>query len=202
MIVLRADFLKSAAERAGWPEPGPPEVAFCGRSNVGKSSALNALAQNKHLARVSKTPGRTRLLNFFELTLADDRRKREEKVRLVDLPGYGFASGPRQERAGWRAMIETYLTKREALRAFVVLVDGEIGPQPNDVEMVRWLDSLGNKPLLVATKIDRLSRTRRGPALDKAAKALGVPEVLPFSARERIGVEDLWRRLLSELQRP
>jgi GTP-binding protein len=205
VIVLRADFLKSAAEQAGWPEEGAPEVAFCGRSNVGKSSALNALAQRQSLARVSKTPGRTRLLNFFELAVAEEKRSGgrhpERVLRFTDLPGYGFASGPKHERAKWKEMIERYLTRRSTLRAFVVLVDGDLGPQPNDQEMVGWLKSLGQRPLIVATKIDKLSRNRRGQAIEKAAHTLGVDasDVLPFSARERLGVEELWRRLLDQL---
>ena len=119
--MLRADFLKSAPDEAGWPPEGAPEAAFCGRSNVGKSSALNALAQRHDLARVSKTPGRTRLLNFFELAVAEEARggaRRDERVvRFTDLPGYGFASGPKGERARWQEMIERYLTRRSTLRS-------------------------------------------------------------------------------------
>src|SRR5205823_11618295 len=106
VIVLSADFLKSATEPAGYPLPGPPEFAFCGRSNVGKSSALNALAARKQLARVSRTPGRTRLINFFDLRVAEKTRSGargpEMQVRFADLPGYGFASGPREERESWK----------------------------------------------------------------------------------------------------
>ena len=202
MIILRADFLRSATEPAGYPEASAPEVAFCGRSNVGKSSCLNVLAQRKHLARVSNTPGRTRLINFFELGVAERTRSGErgpEKViRLVDLPGYGFAKGPRSEKEQWKEMIERYLTQRAPLRAFVVLVDGEIGPQPTDVEMVRWVESLGQKPIVVATKIDRLSRQRRAAAVQKAAKVLAVPEaaLIAFSAKEHTGVDELWRTVL------
>ena len=113
MIVLRAEFLKSAAGQAGWPPEGAPEVAFCGRSNVGKSSCLNALVRRRDLARVSKTPGRTRLINFFEVAVAEESRsgarQPEQIVRLVDLPGYGFASGFKEERFKWKEMIERYL---------------------------------------------------------------------------------------------
>src|SRR5436190_18411318 len=149
VIVLAAEFLKSATDARGWPPPGPPELAFCGRSNVGKSSALNALAARKSLARVSRTPGRTRLINFFDVRAAEKTRSGgrgpEHRVVFADLPGYGFASGPREEREGWRAMIEEYLTGREALSALVVLVDGELGAQPSDVEMVRWGESLDHR---------------------------------------------------------
>jgi GTP-binding protein len=202
VIIARADFLKSATAEAEYPEAGAPEVAFCGRSNVGKSSCLNALAQRTHLARVSKTPGRTRLINFFELDALEETRsgarKAPKTVRLVDLPGYGFASGPREERAKWKTMIDAYLSRRGPLRAFVVLIDGEIGPQPSDVEMVEWAKSLGRRAIVVATKIDKLSRNRRAGALQKHAAALGLPAVFAFSAKEKIGVEELWRALLAE----
>ncbi len=202
MIVTRADFLKSATNEGEYPEAGAPEVAFCGRSNVGKSSCLNVLAQRTHLARVSKTPGRTRLLNFFELDLVEETRSGAKKpaktVRLVDLPGYGFASGPREERKRWKGMIEFYLSRREPLRAFVVLIDGEIGPQPNDHEMIEWSVSLGKKPIVVATKIDKLKSSRRAAALQKHAAALHIPAVLPFGAKEKLGVNELWKALLLE----
>jgi len=201
VIVFSADFVKSATEPAGYPPPGPPEIAFCGRSNVGKSSALNLLAGRRQLARVSRTPGRTRLINFFDLRVAEKTRSGargpEHSVRFADLPGYGFASGPRSEREQWRKMIETYLTGREPLRVLVVLVDGEIGPQPSDLEMVQWARSLHRKVLVVATKLDKISRSRRGAQVDKISAQLQVPQIIPFSAKENFGAEELWRALLS-----
>ena len=204
MIILRADFLRSAPDEKSWPEEGAPEVAFCGRSNVGKSSCLNVLANRKDLARVSKTPGRTRLINFFELDVTEDSRSGvrhpPKTIRLVDLPGYGFAAGPKAERLTWKGMIETYLVQRSTLRGFVVLVDGELGPQPSDKEMIDWLRSLGRTPIVVATKIDKLPKTRRAAALQKHAKVLELAEgvLQGFSAKERLGVEELWRILLRE----
>jgi GTP-binding protein len=202
VIVLSAEFLKSAAAPEHWPPPGPPEAAFCGRSNVGKSSCLNALAQRKQLARVSRTPGRTRLINFFDLHVAERTRSggrgSEHALRLVDLPGYGFASGPKEERAQWKAMIEGYLTARRELRALVVLVDGEIGAQESDVEMVRWGQGLHKRIVVVATKLDRLGATRRKAQVDRIAARLsmGPENVIAFSAKERFGVDELWRALL------
>ena len=200
MIVLAAEFLRSAADARGWPPSGPREIAFCGRSNVGKSSALNALAARKQLARVSRTPGRTRLINFFDLKVAEKTRSggrgAEHEVRFADLPGYGFASGPREEREKWREMIEEYLVKREPLRALVVLVDGDLGSQPSDIEMVRWAESLGRKVIVAATKLDKLARNRHAQQTDKIAGHLAVPKVIAFSAREHFGVEELWRELL------
>jgi len=201
VIVLEAEFLKSATDARGWPPPGPPEFAFCGRSNVGKSSALNSLAVRKQLARVSRTPGRTRLINFFDLRVSEKTRSGgrapELEVRFADLPGYGFASGPREEREQWKKMIEEYLTGRETLAALVVLVDGELGAQPSDVEMVRWGESLGRRVICVATKLDKLSRTRRAAQTDRIAGQLAVPRVLAFSAQDHFGQEELWRALLS-----
>ena len=200
MIVLSAEFVKSASDARGWPPPGPPEFAFCGRSNVGKSSALNALAARKSLARVSRTPGRTRLINFFDLRIAEKSRSgargEERRVVFADLPGYGYAGGPREERDSWRQMIEEYLTGRAVLRTLVVLIDGELGAQPSDVEMVRWAETLERKVVVVATKLDKLSRNRRGQQIDRIAGSLAVPQVIAFSAREYFGVDELWRELL------
>jgi GTP-binding protein len=197
VIVLSAEFIKSATDAKGWPPPGPPEFAFCGRSNVGKSSALNALAARKSLARVSRTPGRTRLINFFDLRAAEKTRSggrgEEHHVVFADLPGYGFASGPHQERERWRAMIEEYLTLRDPL----VLVDGELGAQPSDVEMVRWAETLGRGVLVAATKLDRLARNGRAQQLDRIAGDLAVPTVIGFSAKEHFGVEEVWRELVA-----
>jgi len=199
VIVLAADFVKSATQKREWPPPDKPEVAFCGRSNVGKSSCLNALVGRKALARVSRTPGRTRLINFFEVRVAERTRSgghgTPRELRLVDLPGYGFASGPREERAGWKKMIESYLEGRETLRTLVVLVDGDLGPQESDREMVEWGRSLGRELVVVATKLDRLGRTRRPARVSEIAAALGVDSVIAFSGKEKFGVDELWRAI-------
>jgi len=201
VIVLAAEFLKSATDARGWPPPGPPELAFCGRSNVGKSSALNALAARKSLARVSRTPGRTRLINFFDVRAAEKTRsggrRAEHHVVFADLPGYGYAAGSREERETWRPMIEEYLTGRETLEALVVLVDGELGAQPSDIEMVRWGEALQHRVVVAATKLDKLARNRRNQQLDRIAGQLAVPKVVGFSAREHFGVDDLWRELVT-----
>jgi len=201
VIVLAADFLKSATQKKEWPLADKPEVAFCGRSNVGKSSCLNALVGRKALARVSRTPGRTRLLNFFEVRVAERSRSgghgRPRELRLVDLPGYGHASGPRSERAGWKTMIESFLEGRETLRTLVVLVDGDLGAQPSDREMVEWGKSLGRDLVVVATKLDRLGRTRRPARIREIAAALEVDDVIAFSGKEKFGVDELWKAIAS-----
>lgn len=203
MIILRADFIASAEQRESWPAPGSPEVAFCGRSNVGKSSCLNALVGNQGLARVSKTPGRTRLLNFFDMEVAEKTRSgargKSHHLRIVDLPGYGYASGPKTEKAKWGPMIDRLLIEREPLRAVVVLVDGDLGPQPSDREMIDFARTLLHRKLIVvATKMDKQARTRRESLLQKHAKTLDLPreQLIGFSAKEKSGVDDLWHKLL------
>jgi GTP-binding protein len=199
VIVLAAEFLKSAAQRKDWPPPDRPEVAFCGRSNVGKSSCLNALAGRKALARVSRTPGRTRLVNFFDLRIAERTRSgghtTPRELRLVDLPGYGYASGPRQERAGWKPMIESYLGERETLSNVVVIVDGDLGAQESDGEMVAWARSLGREPVVVATKLDHIARSRRPARMREIAAVLGVDSAVAFSAKEKFGIDEIWKAI-------
>lgn len=199
MIVLDAVFEKSAPRLAEAPPADLPEVCFVGRSNVGKSSALNALTNRRQLARVSKTPGRTRLLNFFRVDLADrpGPARRTASMRFCDLPGYGFATGPKDERATWGEMISTYLRERERLVAIVVLIDALVGPQPKDYEMMGFLSGAARPILIAATKADRLPKTRRGAALDRIARDLGVPRaaVLAFSSQEYIGQKELLNEL-------
>jgi GTP-binding protein len=199
MIVLNADFEKSAPKLADAPVDALPEVCFVGRSNVGKSSALNALTRRKQLARVSKTPGRTRLLNFFRVELADKNGpgRRTGVVRLCDLPGYGYAEAPKTERRTWGAMITGYLAGREHLRAVVMLVDADVGAQPRDLEMLEFLGGSTRPLVVVATKADRVSRTRMGGQLDRIARDLGVPRsaVLPFSSFDDTGRAELWKTL-------
>ena len=191
---MSAEFVKSATRPGEYPAPQGREVAFCGRSNVGKSSCLNALTGRRALARVSRTPGRTRLINFFAVRVGESRENTQE-ITLADLPGYGYASGPKSETREWQKMIEEYLETRP--QALVVLVDGDLGAQPSDIEMVRWAESLGRKVIAVATKLDKLARSSRKQRIDRIAGQLAVPSVLAFSAKERFGVEELWHALLS-----
>ncbi len=160
------------------------EVAFVGRSNVGKSSLLNALANQRQLARVSKTPGRTRLINVF-LT-GPDRW-------IVDLPGYGFATGPAKERAGWQAMIAGYLTGRPTLRMVYQLVDAEVGPTRLDHQTLDWLRSQDLPIRVVATKADQVKPSRQLAQRRDVAAALGLqpPDIAWVSAAKGTGIADL-----------
>jgi GTP-binding protein len=199
VIVLDAQFELSAPNLASAPKADLPEFCFVGRSNVGKSSALNVLTARRQLARVSKTPGRTRMLNFFKVTLADrpGTGHRVGTLRLCDLPGYGFAKAPKQERVTWDKTVSTYLNERESLTAVVALIDAEVGAQPKDLAMFDFLAKSGRQLIVVATKADRLPRTRRGSALDRIAHDLAVPRaaMIPFSSHEAIGHDELWRAL-------
>jgi GTP-binding protein len=194
--VLDARFLTTAVAPEGYPPPDRPEFAFVGRSNVGKSSMINALAARRKLVRVSNTPGRTRTLNFFDVELARGGRKVE--ARLADLPGYGFAKASKAERAQWEKMITRYLEKRESLKAVVSILDAEVGPTPDDVRTLDYLTETAARVLVVATKIDRLPKARRKPQLSAIATRLELPPeaVVPFSATEKLGVEEVWELLL------
>ena len=194
--VLDARFAITAVDEAGAPSDGLPEIAFVGRSNVGKSSMINTLAQRKKLVRVSNTPGRTRTLNFFDLDL--ERGGKRYTIRLADLPGYGFARVSKTELKSWSEMIEGYLSQRVPLKVVVAIIDAEVGPTADDHEMLGWLQERTPKILVAATKIDRLNKARRKPRLVELSKELGLPleTLLPFSATEKLGVEALWETLL------
>jgi GTP-binding protein len=199
MKVLSAEFLRSGTgptDGAGWPEEGPPEIGFAGRSNVGKSSLLAALMQRKGLVRVSSTPGRTRLINFFRVLLEGDR-----ELRLVDLPGFGYAKVSKEERKGWFDFVEQYLGHRPALKACVLIVDARRGPELDETELLSWLSARGVQVIVVATKADKLAKHERKPAADKIRRAVGHAPVI-VSATEGTGVDELWRRLLIALGGP
>lgn len=198
--VLEARFLITAVGPEGYPPPDRREVAFAGRSNVGKSSMINALTGRRKLVRVSNTPGRTRTLNFFDVELSRGGKRLD--LRLADLPGYGFAKASKQDRASWRKMISTYLEQRAPLAAVVAIVDAEVGPSSEDLQTIDYLLEKAPRILVVATKIDRLPKAKRKPRLLELARQLEVPETLPFSSTERAGVEEVWESLLSALYPP
>lgn len=197
--VLDASFVTTATKAGQWPREPVPEVAFVGRSNVGKSSMINTLTNRKQLVRVSNTPGRTRTLNFFDATLEGQAKKRT--VRLCDLPGYGFAKVSKDERTQWQAMISEYLEGRHTLRVVVSIIDAEVGPTSDDVAMLDLLQTMPPRILVVATKLDRLPKAKRIPKLHALADQLEVPKdaLVGFSATERLGVHDVWARLVAAI---
>lgn len=194
--VIDALFVTTAVEPKGYPTDHTAEVAFVGRSNVGKSSMINALTGRKKLVRVSNTPGRTRTLNFFDVEL--ERGGIRHQLRLADLPGYGFAKASKADKAQWEKMITTYLEKRHRLEAVVSIVDVEVGPTPDDLATLDYLQAHKRRVLVVATKVDRLPKAKRKPRLLEISKLMDLPleVILPFSSTEKLGVEEVWGALL------
>jgi len=183
-------FLLSAMAASQFPTNRLPEVAFLGRSNVGKSSLLNALVGVK-AAKVSSTPGRTRAINFFELR---DERK-VGRIVLADLPGYGFAKISKSISSEWPSFIEPYMAEREELKLSICLVDSNIGVQQSDRFLLDWLRSVGRGFVVVATKVDRLSGNERTRNLAALKKGLEVEEILAISAKTGYGMKELWARV-------
>lgn len=164
--VLRAEFVAEARDKKAIPEGVLPEIAFAGRSNVGKSTLLNSIVQRHGLARTSRTPGCTRGVVMFDLAFRNGA-----ELRLVDLPGYGFAVRSKSERRAWGPLIEDYLLSRRTLRAVLILVDARRGPEEEETDLADYLRTLGVPFALVATKIDKMSRSERGVALEKMSRA-------------------------------
>jgi GTP-binding protein len=186
--VKSTEFIKSAVTPDQYPFSELPEVAFAGRSNVGKSSLINTLVNRKSLVRTSRTPGRTRLINFFSVN---------GEFVLADLPGYGFANVPNAVRKEWGPMIETYLSRRENLRGVVLILDVRRIPSPEDRLMLQWLKTYSVPTLLVINKCDKVSRNERSRQAAQIARALDVPgdDFVFFSALSKEGRDILWDRL-------
>jgi GTP-binding protein len=189
-VKVFAKFLTSATTNL--PAPSAPEIAFAGRSNVGKSSLLNALAGTK-LAHVSSTPGRTRTINFFAVNFSE--REHEPELLFVDLPGYGYAKISKEISAEWPKFIEPYLRERETLALTVCLIDSSVPPQTSDTLLVRWLQQHQRPFLMVATKADRLSGNKLRKSLRELEDAHEVEGILPVSAEKGGGLKELWREI-------
>jgi GTP-binding protein len=188
---MDAAFLKSAFQASQYPPPDRPEVAFAGRSNVGKSSLLNALVNRKNLARTSSTPGRTQALNFFRVN---------DRFTFVDLPGYGYARVSHEVKKSWRGMVETYLRNRPNLKAVVVIVDIRRDLEDDDRSLMEWLTEEGKKVLPILTKVDKLTRRERELRVREMKREIsGIVSQNPilFSAKTGEGRKELWDRLLS-----
>lgn len=193
MHVKTAEFIKSATRPEHYPEGDLPEIAFAGRSNVGKSSLINALVNRKALVRTSSTPGRTQLINFFNVN---------DAFTLVDLPGYGFAKVPLEVKRQWGPMMQTYLSSRENLRGVVLIIDIRRTPKDEDLQLLEWLRTFGVPPILVVTKCDKVSRSQRERHISAIAKELGVArgEIAAFSALSKEGGEGIWQRIEQLIQ--
>lgn len=184
-------FVTSAFARDGWPDEAQVEIAFVGRSNVGKSSCLNTLVGRKGVARVSKTPGRTQAINFFDVQHGG------QAMRFADLPGYGFAKVPLRVKKTWEKMIGEYLAEREALALVIVLVDIRRDPTELDQAMVDWLDETDRRGLLVLTKSDKVAKNKLLQRQSLICRGLGVDREasMLFSALNQDGRGDLWDRI-------
>jgi GTP-binding protein len=185
MHIVSAEFIKSARKPDHYPAPDFPEIAFAGRSNVGKSTLINALANRKRLVKTSKTPGRTQLINFFLVNHA---------IYLVDLPGYGYAKVPKSVRFFWGPMIETYLLNRKTLHGVVLILDVRRKPGTHEINFVDWLDQQNIPCILVLTKTDKLSKNQQVKQrfLNSNQLSRQPEEFILFSGKTKAGKEDLW----------
>lgn len=193
MIIRSAKFICSAVTPGQYPPADLSEVAFAGRSNVGKSSLINKILNRKKLVRTSKTPGRTQLLNFFEIN---------ELWRFVDLPGYGYAKVPAEVQKRWRPMVESYLTTRVNLRGMVWLLDIRREVSKEDLQLWDWLQAKQVEVIIVVTKADKLSKNKRNKQAASIAKSLGrkAQELIQFSATSGEGKDEIWQALLRILE--
>lgn len=187
---MDASFIKSAFDKSHYPPPDRPEVAFAGKSNVGKSSLINVIVNRKKLARTSSTPGRTQALNFFNVG--------NGRLYLVDLPGYGFARVPLKVKASWGKMVESYLESRKNLKGVVVIMDIRRDISPDDISLIEWLFEYNIRFIPVFTKADKLKKQKRSARL-KVLKE-GLSRISPekpilFSAHTREGREEVWARI-------
>ena len=188
MLIQNAQFVAGATGLSNCPDSDWPEIAFAGRSNVGKSSLINTLLNRRGLVRTSSTPGRTQMLNFFAVN---------DCLHFVDLPGYGFARAPRAVREKWQPMIRDYLSRRAGLKAVVWLLDARREPSREDLQFLDWLEESGRPTVPVVTKVDKLSRNELARQLATIARATGLDRELftTFSSVTREGVGELWERI-------
>ena len=191
MQITSAEFIKSAFAETDWPRDSKLEIAFLGRSNVGKSSLINSLLGVRGLARTSSTPGRTRALNFYLIN---------EKFRLVDLPGYGYARAPKSMKAEWGAAAETYLAKREQLVLSIHIVDSRHEPSKQDLQLHEWLEHQQKSHLIIATKSDKLSNNELRKNIIGIERALNIDRVLVYSAITKRGRNEVWSAIEKSLK--
>jgi len=194
MKISSATSIKSATKPGNYPPAELPEIAFAGRSNVGKSSLINVLVNRRSLVRTSSTPGRTQLINFFDIN---------ETFNLVDLPGYGFAKVPLSVKKAWGPMMRTYLESRETLKAVVFILDIRRDPRVEDIQFLDWLEEFGVPTIPVITKIDKVNRSQRDKQIKKIVEMTGLPRdaFSLFSALSKEGKDDIWELIEAALDR-
>jgi len=190
MKIKSAKFITSATKPSQYPPADLPEIAFAGRSNVGKSSLINTLVNRKHLVKTSSTPGRTQLINFFNIN---------DAMGFVDLPGFGYARVPVSVRKKWGPMIETFLSQRESLKGIVAIIDIRRTPGTEEIDLIRWLEHYNIDSILVITKADKLSRNKQTKQVNTIIQTLGVArdEIILFSAKTRLGKDAVWEAILA-----
>jgi GTP-binding protein len=186
MRIISAKFVKSAFKETDWPRDQRPEIAFLGRSNVGKSSFINSLLGVRGLARTSSTPGRTQALNFFLIN--DD-------FWFVDLPGYGYARAPKDVQAQWSAAASEYLEKSEQLALSIHLIDARHEPSAKDLQLREWLIHNGKPYIIVATKADKLSNNQLAKNVASAKQSLKPSDIIAYSAITGRGANEVWRMI-------
>ncbi len=193
LIIQSARFIKSAAHPRDYPPETLPEIAFAGRSNVGKSSLINCLVNRKNLVKTSATPGRTRLLNFFNIN---------DQMIFVDLPGYGYAKVPLAVKKTWGPMIETYLASRKTLKAVTLILDIRRDPGEDEHDLIDWLSYHEIPLILVMTKADKLSKNRQKSRAEFIRESLPQvsSELICFSAKTRLGKDKVWEAILDKIK--
>lgn len=189
MKIISAEFIKSAVDPANYPKENLPEIAFVGRSNVGKSSLINSLLNRKRLVKISSTPGKTQLINFFQIN---------NQFFFVDLPGYGFARVPTAIKKNWGKMIETYLSKRKNLNLVILIFDIRHNPTENDRSMLKWLDSYQIQTLFIVNKSDKVKKSEKNKRAQLILESLNKPEekAIIFSSKSGEGKRDLWKEII------
>jgi GTP-binding protein len=194
MKIVSAEFLTGAVSCKQYPDSVCPELAFVGRSNVGKSSLINSLLNRKKLVKTSQTPGKTQEINFFKIN---------NNFVFADLPGYGFAKVPKVVQNRWKKMIEDYLLKRETLLAVIFIIDMRRNPSPLDLDLKTWLETNGIEYLLVATKVDKISQSEATKQINKLNVAYfnkGEDKLLVYSSKSGRGRKELWQKIINRIE--
>ena len=194
MIIKKAEIMISAVDPVQYPNTGWPEIALAGRSNVGKSSLINSLVNRKALARVGNTPGKARIINFYNIN---------DRISFVDLPGYGFAKVSREEQKSWGRLAETYLNSRKNLNIILLLVDIRHDPTPDDIIMLNYIKESGRDYAVIATKADKIKRSEYKKHTERIRTVLELDKdcnIIVFSSQKRIGIEETWSKIETILE--